>query len=74
MEFSAITAALTHNFFLPTPFGVESVFGTQNQLAYLPVKFAGLAIPDPTAITESNWSASTVLCGHISVTFRNMTD
>jgi hypothetical protein len=72
LEFSAIALAM-HYDFLPALFGVESVSDTQRQLASLPVKFAGLAIPDPTATAETNWSASTVICGHIIAAIRGTT-
>jgi hypothetical protein len=64
LEFSVIALAL-HYDSLPTLFGLEDVSNTQRQLASLPIKFAGLAIPDHSATTEKNWSASTVICGHI---------
>jgi hypothetical protein len=63
-EFLAITNAINYNF-LPALFGIESVTGTHRELASLPVKFAGLALPDPTASAKTNWTASTIICGHI---------
>jgi hypothetical protein len=62
-----------HCDFLPTLFGLEGVSDTQRQLASLPVKFAGLAIPDPTATAEMNWSAFTDICRHIIAAIRGMT-
>jgi hypothetical protein len=39
-------------------------------LSALPVKFAGLAISDPSACYESNYAASTLVCSHILAAFR----
>jgi hypothetical protein len=41
----------------------------RNLLA-LPVKFAGLALPDPSASFEGNYEASTLVCSHILAAFR----
>ncbi len=71
-EFSKIALELSYTF-LPALFGVESVSDTQRQLASLPVKFAGLAIPYPTKTAERNWSASTLICGHIIAAIRGTT-
>jgi hypothetical protein len=72
LEFSVIATAL-HYDFLPALFGIEEVSDSQRQLASLPVKFAGLAIPDPTVTAATNWSASTVICGHIISAIRGTT-
>jgi hypothetical protein len=53
--------------FLPALFGDELADGLPGQLACLLVKKAGLAIPNPTLSAESNWTASTVICGHLIV-------
>jgi hypothetical protein len=63
-EFSAIEQTLTSEF-LPALFGVDGVEDTHKLLACLPVKAAGLAIPNPTATAESNWTALTLVCGHL---------
>jgi muconolactone delta-isomerase len=46
-------------------FGVDSVDETHKLLACLPIKAAGLVIPNPTATAEQNWTVSTVICGHL---------
>jgi hypothetical protein len=51
--------------FLQALFGVDSVDEIPKLLACLPVKAAGLAISNPTATAEKNWTASTVICGHL---------
>jgi hypothetical protein len=63
-EFSDIANAMHHNF-LPAILGKESGNGTHRELASLPVKFAGLAVPAPTATAKTNWTAFTIFCGHI---------
>jgi hypothetical protein len=68
-EFSAIEQTLTSEF-LPALFGVDGVEDTHKLLACLPVKAAGLAIPNPTATAESNWTASTLVCGHLVAALR----
>ena len=54
------------NGFLPALFG-EPVLADdyRRPLAALPVKFAGLALPDPTATATANYQASTLVCSHL---------
>jgi hypothetical protein len=42
------------------------------KLSCLPVKWAGLAIPDPTVSAEPNYEASVLLCSHILAAFRGV--
>jgi hypothetical protein len=42
----------------------------RRNLLALPVKFAGLALPDPSASSEGNYEASTLVCSHIIAAFR----
>ncbi len=42
------------------------------ELAGLPVKHTGLALPNPTTSTESNYEASTLVCSHIVAAFRGI--
>jgi hypothetical protein len=63
-EFRDIEKALQKDF-LPALFGDDLADDTPGRLASLPVKKAGLAIQDPTTSAESNWTASTVICGHL---------
>jgi hypothetical protein len=52
-EFRGIEEALSTKF-LPALFGVAETDGTLRQLACLPVKKSGLAIPDPTTTADEN--------------------
>ena len=57
--------------FLPALYGESLQNCTyRRNLASLPVKFAGLALPDPTATSESNYEASTLVCSHLLSAFR----
>ncbi len=53
--------------FLPGLFGNDLTHDILVQLACLPVKKAGLAILNPTASADSNWTASTLICEHLIV-------
>jgi hypothetical protein len=65
VEFSEIEHAL-HAQFLPALFGKLEITNSRRQLTCLPVKKAGLAIPNPTESAGGNWwTASTVACGHL---------
>lgn len=72
-EFDVVEHALNDDF-LPALFGTESVSDTRRQLACLPVKHSGLALPNPTTTAESNWKASTLVCGHLVAALRGRTD
>jgi hypothetical protein len=72
-EFDVVEHALNHEF-LPALFGTESVSDTRRQLTCLPVKHSGLALPNPTTTAESNWKASTLVCGHLVAALRGRTD
>jgi hypothetical protein len=57
--------------FLPALYGETLKDCTyRRNLSALPVKFAGLALPDPSASSEGNYKASTLLCSHILAAFR----
>ena len=69
-EFIGIEDALSH-FFLPSLFGDNyDDDDPRRDLSCLPVKWAGMAIPDPTSSAESNYEASTLLCSHIVSAFK----
>ena len=69
-EFAVVEQTLA-NTFLPTLFGDEyDDEDPRRALAALPVKWAGLAIPDPTASAQPNYDASILLCSHILAAFR----
>jgi hypothetical protein len=53
-EFDVVEKSLAKNF-LPSLFGNGESCDTERQLACLPVKHAGLALPNPTTAAESNW-------------------
>jgi hypothetical protein len=38
------------------------------------VKHSGLALPNPTTTAESNWKASTLVCGHLVAALRGNTE
>jgi hypothetical protein len=57
--------------FLPSLF--DNIFDDGNprrKLATLPVKFAGLAIPNPITSSHSNHKASTLMCSYLIATLR----
>jgi hypothetical protein len=59
--------------FLPTLVGNEyDGDDPRRALSGLPVKWAGLAIPDPTALAQPNYEASILLCSHILAAFRGV--
>jgi hypothetical protein len=59
--------------FLPTLFGDQyDKDDPRRALAGLPVKWAGLAIPDPTTLAQPNYEASILLCSHILAAFRGI--
>jgi hypothetical protein len=43
-----------------------------HDLSALPVKFAGLAIPDPAATSKENYEASTLVCSHLLAAFEGV--
>jgi hypothetical protein len=51
--------------FLPALFGTKSITNTRRQLTCLPMKKAGIAIPNPMESAGANWRASTATCGHL---------
>jgi hypothetical protein len=56
--------------FLPTLFGNEYEEDDPcRALASLPVKWAGLVIPDPTTLAQPNYEVSILLCSHILAAF-----
>jgi hypothetical protein len=71
-EFASIEQTLARTF-LPTLFGDEyEKDDPRHALASLPVKWAGLAIPDPTTSAQPNYEASILLCSHILAAFRGV--
>jgi hypothetical protein len=72
-EFKEVERALAKTF-LPALFG-DSYDGNTvpwRQFACLPVKWAGLAIPDPTSSAELNHDASELLTFHALAAFRGV--
>jgi hypothetical protein len=68
-ELAAVEQTLAKTF-LPTLFGDEyDDDNPRGALAGLPVKWAGLAIPDPTTSAQPNYEASILLCSHILAAF-----
>jgi hypothetical protein len=71
-EFASVEQTLAETF-LPTLFGGEyNEDDPRHALAGLPVKWAGLAIPDPTTSVQPNYEASILLCSHILAAFRGV--
>jgi hypothetical protein len=61
--------------FLPALLGVEGDNDTHKLLAcLLPLKASGLAIPNPMATAEPNWTASMVICGHLAAALQGRQD
>jgi hypothetical protein len=60
--FSYVKVAITNIFLLALNGESLKDFTYRRNLSALPVKFAGLAIPDPSASSESNCKASTLEC------------
>ena len=60
--------------FVPAPFkGLGE--GTPKQgVTRLPVKQAGLALPDPTLTDPENWTTSCVITGHLSASLRGQVE
>jgi hypothetical protein len=68
--FFDVEAAIA-DIFLPALYGETLKDCTYRpNLSALPLKFAGLALPDPTASSEGNYEASTLVCSHILAAFR----
>jgi hypothetical protein len=66
-EFKIMEQAM-HREFLTALLGDELVADNlPRQLACLPVKKVGPAIPNPTTTAGSNWTGSMVMCGHLIV-------
>jgi hypothetical protein len=74
-ELEVVEEALAKKF-LPSLFGNGESWceDAKRQLVCLPVKHAGLALPNPTTAAESNWKASTLICGHLVAALRGATD
>jgi hypothetical protein len=68
-EFRGVEDALMTKF-LPALFGTTETNNSLRQLACLPVKKSGFAIPDPTTTADENWTTSTVVCGHLIAVLR----
>jgi hypothetical protein len=68
-EFKKIEFALARTF-LPTLFGDDyDADDSHHKISCLPVKCAGLAIPDPTSLAASDNNTSILLCSHILAAF-----
>jgi hypothetical protein len=59
--------------FLPSPFGDPNVDGDQRrELSCLPVKWAGLALPNPASSAKTNYDASILMCSHLLAALRGV--
>jgi hypothetical protein len=65
MDFLEVERAISQSF-LPALFGdAYDDDDPRRRLASLPVKHAGLTLPNPTESAESNYEASTLACSHL---------
>jgi hypothetical protein len=72
-HFAPIEAAISDKF-LPALFGEPTLDDNyRRRVSTLPVKHAGLALPDPTKSADSNYSTSTLVCGHLVQALRHDT-
>jgi hypothetical protein len=70
-SFSPLEEAIS-NIFLPALFGDSLASDNRRELAELPVKSAGLALPDPTDTSAGCYKASTLVCSHLLEAFRGV--
>ena len=56
--------------FIPALFQVLGEGTTERGVTLLPLKHAGLALPDPTKTAPENWTASCVITGHLVTELR----
>ena len=68
-EFQAVESSLKDDF-LPALLGQSKVGEPLRDLLALPVKHAGIAIPNPTTSAGGNFRASTIVCGHLVTSLR----
>ncbi len=71
-QFAEVENAISHTF-LPALF--DEVIPDDDprlKLACLPVKHAGLALPDPTASAQTNFDASILVCSHLLAAIRGV--
>jgi hypothetical protein len=72
-DFASVEEQTLAETLLPTLFRNEyDEDDPQHALAGLPVKWAGLAISDPTTSAQPNYEASILLCSHILTAFRGV--
>jgi hypothetical protein len=68
-EFESVESSLKNDF-LPALLGQSKIGQPMRDLLALPVKHAGIAIPNPTTSARGNFMASTVVCGHLVAALR----
>jgi hypothetical protein len=68
-EFQAVESSLKDDFFNAL-LGQSKVGQPLRNLVALPVKHAGIAMPNPTARAGGNFRASTIVCGHLVASLR----
>jgi hypothetical protein len=71
-KFAGVEQAISDDF-LPALFD-DKICETDKRraLAGLPVKHAGLALPNPTTLADSNFEASTLVCSHLIAAFQGV--
>jgi hypothetical protein len=71
-RFAGVEQAISANF-LPALFDKKIEENDKRRvLAGLPIKHAGLALPDPTTSAEDNYLASTLVCSHLIAALRGV--
>jgi hypothetical protein len=63
-SFPSIEESLNKHFF-PALAGKVDISEGSRELLALPVKIAGIAIPNPITSAETNYKESTLLCSHL---------
>ena len=60
--------------FVPDLFEGLEERAPERGFTFLPVKQAGLALPDPTHTAPENWTASCVITGHLVAALRGQVE
>jgi hypothetical protein len=63
--FAPVEERLNKHFFPASARWESRHFRVSRELLVLPVKFAGMAIPNPITSAETNYKDSTLICSHL---------
>ena len=72
-SFGPVETALKETFVLALFEGLREG-GTKRGVTRLPIKQAGLALPDPSQTAPANWTMSCVITGHLVATLRGQVE